>query len=89
MLLVSFILWIKHYNLATFFFFFPFQEPEFLAKKFCRPVFLPPWGFYTPAGFLTCCTTTGVVEQFSFCSSLRHPLLQVFIFASGFFVSLL
>lgn len=63
---------------------FVFQEKDILAETSCRLAFLPPWGFYTHAGFLTCCTTVGEGAIFILLQ-INVLLLQVIIFVSDFF----
>lgn len=89
MLFLSFVLWVKRDDLETFFFFFLLSKKweswlknpvgwfSYPLEDFTHPLFfrraVPPWG----------------KEQFSFCSSLGYPLLQVIVFASESFVNLL
>lgn len=72
----------------TILFWFVFQEKDILAETSCRLAFLPPWGFYTHAGFLTCCTTMGEGAVFILLQ-INVLLLQVIIFVSDFFKNLL
>lgn len=68
----------------TILFWVVFQEKDILAEASCRLAFLPPWGFYTHAGFLTCCTTVGEGAIFILLQ-IHVLLLQIIIFVSDFF----